>query len=265
MVVVSFVLLTACASGSADAERAESLVSEARSMVDAGRYNAARMVLDSVAVQFPHEVLSRRAADRLNDSITYLESLRISSYSDSLLALMLPSLDSLIATFRYTKNEKYEDEGQYIAKSVNLADMNVRNCLVARVSDKRVVSVRSYVIAAKQLNHVSLTLRSGEDEISFTGSNYAFEAGGWHEILTLSEDAALSLLLFVSSHMTEAIRVTAKGEMNQVYHLTEQDKLALDDTYRLALRMKDVRTLEDNLQKANTFIAFYEQKILKTK
>ena len=57
-----------------DEQRAAALVSEAQQLVDNGRWQQARLLLDSVHQTYPKQVSQRRLAKALSDSITCLEA-----------------------------------------------------------------------------------------------------------------------------------------------------------------------------------------------
>jgi hypothetical protein len=104
-------------------------------------------------------------------------------------------------------------------------------------------------------------MQAGEQEIELQGQNHAFEVEGWHEILTLENEQALEILNFVSSHMGERIRVTAQGEKpasKAVYYLSDSEKQALDQTYRLGLLMRDIDELERQISLASKRIEHFE-------
>ena len=67
-----FLVLVLVACQPSDEERAQLILTEAQTLVDAGQWRQARIVLDSLHATYPREVAHRRLAKALSDSITYL-------------------------------------------------------------------------------------------------------------------------------------------------------------------------------------------------
>ena len=105
--LLSVLVLALVACQPSDEQCAQSLVSQAQTLVDNGQWRQARLVIDSLHVTFPKQVAQRRAAKALSDSITYLESQTTLAYVDTLLPPLLEQADKLIRRFKYEKNEKY--------------------------------------------------------------------------------------------------------------------------------------------------------------
>lgn len=255
------ILLTGC--GPSDSECAQALVQQAQELTHGGQWRQARIVLDSVHSTYPKEVAQRRLAKALEDSIVYLEAQTTLAYADTMLPPLLQQADKLLKQFRYEKNEKYEDHGRYVHRLLATGSNTSRNFLQVYVRDDRKTIVKSYYYGSYSVKQQNVRLSAAGEEVSFSGSNHAFEAEGWHEVMTIEEEEALQLLNFVSSHSNDKIRV--KGEGNKpthtwVYYLNEKEKQALSDTYQLGWLMKDIKRLEDIQRTASRQIERYENR-----
>lgn len=254
------VLLSGC-SKAREQRAAEAHVNAAAELIEQHRYEAALQQLDSVHLLYPKQVEQRRQAKALKDTIVYLQSQQTLRYSDSILQPLLPEADKLLKQFRYEKREGYEDHGQYVYRNLQTGWNTNRCFLQAYVSDDRKTLVKSYYYGSKPIHQISVAMQAGEQEIELQGQNHAFEVEGWHEILTLENEQALEILNFVSSHMGERIRVTAQGEKpasKAVYYLSDSEKQALDQTYRLGLLMRDIDELERQISLASKRIEHFE-------
>ena len=259
-------LLAAC--GPSDTEYAQALVDEAKQLVDHGLWRQAHIILDSVHCTYPKEVAQRRIAKALEDSIIYLEAKRTLAFADSMMPPLLVQSDKLIKQFKYEKNEKYEDKGRYVHRFLNTGSNTSRNFLQAYVRDDCQTIVKSYYYGTFAVKQQQLTLSSQGEEVHFVGSNHAFEAEGWHEIMSLEDDQALQLLNFISTHSNDRIRVLGAGEKpthTWVYYLNDNEKNALSQTYQLGFLMKDILRLEQMSNTANKQIMHYERKYLSSK
>lgn len=258
---LAITLLSAC--GPSDKEVANSMVEDARTMVVNGQWRQARLVLDSVHSTYPREVAERRLAKALEDSIVYLEALSTKAYADTILPPLLGQVDVLIKQFRYEKNDKYEDHGRYVHRLLATGSNTSRNFLQAYVRDDRQTIVKSYYFGSYAVNQQYILLSADGDESQYVGSNHAFEAEGWHEIMSLQDDRALELLNFISGHMAARIRIKGQGEKSHhswVYYLNDKEKSALSETYQLGWLMKDIRRVEQMQSAANANIQRYEKK-----
>lgn len=256
-----FVTLIAC-QPSAE-ERASALITEAQALVETNQWRQARIMLDSLHITYPKEVDQRRLAKALEDSITYLEAQSTLAYVDTLLPPLLEQVDKLIKHFKYEKNEAYESNGKYVHRLLSTNSNTSRNFLQAYVLDNRETVVKSYYYGDKQVNQEELRLHANGEEIIFSGRNHHFLDEAHHEIMTLSEDKALSLLNFISTHHDAKFRVEGIGDKptrNWVYYLNEKEKEALSETYRFGILMKDINQLEQMQRVATAQINHYTQK-----
>ena len=257
------VMLCLCACTGLSPERAaQAYVDRAAELVEQHRYEAALQQIDSVHTLYPKQVAQRRQAKALKDSIVYLQAQQTLYYSDSILKPLLPEADRLLKEFRFEKNDNYEDHGNYVYRTLQTGWNTNRCFLQAYVSDDRKTLLKSYYYGAKPLQQTAVALQAGEQEIELQGRNHAFEVEGWHEILTLEDEQALEVLNFISSHMGERIRVAAKGQnkAGAVYYLSDNEKQALDRTYRLGLLMRDINQLEQQIALASQRIEHFETK-----
>lgn len=194
--------------------------------------------------QKPSKVEQLRLQKQHQDSIEYCQAQQTLRYSDSILQTLLPQADEQLRLFRYEKNESFEDYGHYVHRLLTTGNNTSRNFLQAYVSDNRKTTIQSFYYGAKRQNQLHIRLSVDDLYIEKEGSNHAFEAEGWHEILTVESQDAIDILQFVASHTGQRIRVTMDGKNNVQYYLNEQEKQALTDTYQLAVLMNDIDQLE---------------------
>ena len=235
-------------------------VEQAAALVEQHRYEAALQQIDSVHLLYPKQVEQRKQAKALKDTIVYLQSQQTLRFADSLLQPLLPQVDKLLKEFTYSKNDSYESNGHYVYRNLQTGWNTNRCFLQAYVSDDRKTLVKSYYYGAKPIHQTSVALQAADQEIEQQGKNHAFEVEGWHEILTLTNDQALEVLNFISSHMTDRIRVSAIGSGKAAYYLSDNEKQALDATYRLGLLMHDIDQLEQQISLASKRIEHFESR-----
>ncbi|MCQ2335146.1 MAG: hypothetical protein MJZ89_04805 [Paludibacteraceae bacterium] len=259
--------MISCSHRPTDAEQAELLIQQSYELAQQGRYNQAKILLDSVHSTYKKCISQRKAAQALEDSIGYIEAQRTLVYSDSLLQLMLPQTDPLLKKFRYEKSEQYQDHGQYVHRLLSTGSNTSRCFLQAYVSDNRLTTVKSYYFGNASLDPQAVEMSANDDQQSFESKNaHCFEIEGYHSILTFEGEQALQMLNFISSHQSDRIRINLLGinkkeqPTNYVYYLSDNEKTALQDTYQLGILMNDIKLLEDAILRANRQIEYYQQK-----
>ena len=261
-------LFGSCKGESAE-EQARKRVEQARTLIAEGNLEGAKMQLDSVHILYRQEVTLRREAKSLQDTIILLEAERTAAYADSMLQVLLPQVDPLLKKFRYDKDARYEDNGQYVSRLLQTSSNTERCFLQAYVGDNRVTRVKSYYYGGNELcqQKVELCAMPAEDCYSWTGSEHHFETDGFHSILTVEGDEAIALLTFINTHASEHIRVrlnglTTKGKAASAYtyYLGQNEKQALVETLQLAILFHDISQLEEMMDKSRKLIIKHTEK-----
>lgn len=264
--LVSILLLISC-NGLSDAEKAAVLVDSARSLVIAGQLNEAKIRLDSVHYSYPKCVAQRRLAKDLQDSVVFIEAQRTLTYSDSLLSTLQQQADPLLKKFAYEKQEQYEDHGRYVHRLLR-TDNNLDRCyLQVYITDDYQAMVKSYYAGSSELLQSFIEMQAADDNQQFSGNEHHFTlptSPAYRSILSLPNDRSLELLNFVSSHMEDRIRINLLGtrgsrSTNYVYYLSDNEKTAIQDTYRLGILMMDIHKLEEAIRIANLQINKYQK------
>lgn len=259
------IILTACGSKLTDEEKAALHIAEARRLIAMNQLNNARMELDSVHVLYPRQVPMRRVAKYIEDSIDYMESKRMLAYCDSMLVLKQAEAETLKKHFRLDRDERYQDVGIYVYHLLR-TESNAERCyLQATVSEKAEITLKSTYCGAGAIKYTRVELTSGEETVRSEEvpldhvANHTFSENNltW-QILSLKDEAALSLLNFISMHQQDRIKVTLPGEKNYVYYLLDSEKNALCETYHFAVVMRDIERLKKEIRKANYTIEKFQ-------
>lgn len=80
-----------------------------------------------VACNKPSKVDQYHAEKHLRDSVALQEQIKSLAFYQSQLDSLMPVADSLIALFKYEKNDKYQDHGNYVLKGKNGLRILVRD------------------------------------------------------------------------------------------------------------------------------------------
>ncbi|MCQ2347525.1 MAG: hypothetical protein MJZ92_06325 [Paludibacteraceae bacterium] len=206
-------------------------------------------------------VAERRAEKHVRDSLDLMAQEKSIAYYDSLLQAVSPTIDPLLKRFLYEKNEQYEDHGHYVHRLLKTDSNTRRNFLQAYVQDDSKMLITSYYFGETSLCQSRITLTADSLTTSFTGDTHYFEAEGFHETLTLSNDDAVQLLKFVDMNHDKRIKVTLEGKSKYKYFLSENDKTALMETYQLGVIMQDIHQLEVQIKQTSLQISKYQRRL----
>ena len=125
-----------------------------------------RVVISGVAVLLmvscnrPSRVEQYRAEKHAQDSVRLEEQVRSLAYYQTQLDSLMPQADSLIALFKYERNEKYQDHGYYVTNGRNGLRILVRDDgknLLLYKDGKRVESSNDEMMARAE--HLQIVIR----------------------------------------------------------------------------------------------------------
>jgi len=107
-----------------------------------------------VACDKPSKIEQYKAEKHIQDSIRLAEQIRSLAYYQSQWDSLMPQADSLIAMFKYERNEKYQDHGYYVLTGSNGLRILVRD-------DGKDFPVYQY---GKRLTNEKVNQLSGKDK-----------------------------------------------------------------------------------------------------
>ena len=212
----------------------------------------------------PSKAEVRKAEKRAQDSLALVAQERTLAYYDSLQQALVPELDVLLPRFKYEKDERYEDKGHYVHRLLRTTSNTSRNYIQTYVRDDGQTIVRFYYFGERALGFEKVTLSAEALQDTFTGDVHAYEAEGWHETLTIEGDEALRCLHFVDGYREARVRVALCGSKSRaVYYLSENDKAALMETYRLGMTMRDMVEVERRIKMTSLQVEKYQKRLEK--
>jgi hypothetical protein len=109
--------LSACNSREAQEKDADKRLKHIEQLIAQNALNAAKIEIDSIHSLYPRLVNKRRIAAALQDTVIRRESYRTLIYCDSILPQKQHEADSIQKNFRFEKNEKYQQFGNYVYKT----------------------------------------------------------------------------------------------------------------------------------------------------
>lgn len=254
------VFLNSCSSRAKEEKNADEKLKNIEQLIEENQFDAALLQIDTVNVLYPRLVAKRKIAAALKDTILRRQSASILEYANSVLPQKLAELDSLQKEFKFEKDETYQEFGNFVYKS-QITEQNIsRNYLKCYVDENADLYIISNVVGTK-LNQKSLKVSYGAlsaqtDILNVTTDNFhSFSNDGTYwETLTFKNEADSGITAFIAGHKAERIKVDLIGTKKLSYYLSDQDKKAIAATYHFWILKKDVKKLQNDIEKATVRI-----------
>ena len=250
------IILISCNSRKAKEEQADKRLIYIQLLIDKTSYNAAKLEIDSFHSLFPMLIEKRRIAAALEDTIIRRESTRSLNYCDSILPSKIQAMDSIQKNFRFEKDKKYQEIGNFVYKTEQTESNATRTYLKAYVDE----NADFYLVSnycGRKIEQQSVEISVGDlfahtDTISISDpNNYRFDDGGSHfESLIFKNESQNGVVEFIAQSTSKTMKVTLYGKKSYVYYLSEADKKAIVETYHLWKVKKDVVQLQREIKKA---------------
>lgn len=254
--IVILIILSSCDSRKANEEKADKCLKHIQLLIDRNEYNAAKIEIDSVHTLFPLLVEKRRIAAALEDTVIRRESSRSLAYCDSILPSKIHEMDSIQKNFRFEKDKKYQDIGNYVYKTEQTESNANRTYLKTYVDENADFYLVSNYCGGKieqQSVEVSANdLFAHTDTISISDpNNHWFDDGGSHfESIIFKNESDNGVIAFIAQSSVKSVKITLHGKKSYSYYLSAADKKAIIETYRLWKVKKDVVQLQKEIKKA---------------
>ena len=237
---------------------ADALLARARVEYDNGKYNTARMLIDSIRIVSPKAYKTLREAEILRREVIIKEKERDVVFLEDELQGLVAVRDSLAAGMVFNKDKRYQDRGYYTAKSQAIAQNAQNNYLRASVYEDGTMFLTSFY-RGKNIKHTTVKLSSNGAYAScdkpFLERNYK-ELGVNNERrdYKYGEDNGLADFILAAQG---AVQVELSGGNGKAtYTLRESDVDALRSVLELTRAIKAVQMAEDMLGEAQYTLDF---------
>lgn len=254
--ILLILVLCACNSREAQEKDADKRLKHIEQLIAENALNAAKIEIDSIHSLYPRLVNKRRIAATYEDTVIRRESYRTFLYCDSILPMKQHEADSIQKNFRFEKNEKYQQFGNYIYKTQVTENNSNRTYLKTYVDENSDFYLISNYCGGK-IEHTSIEVAVNDlfaqtDTLDVTNSAYhSYNVDGLHlESLTMKNEQDKGVSAFIAQNTDARIKVTLHGKKVYVYYLADTDKKAISETYNLWIVKKDVAQLQKEIKKA---------------
>ena len=259
LLAIAVLALFSCVSKVEDP--AEELLSRARIEYENGKYNNARILLDSIKIVSPKAYKTLREAEKLRREAMIKENERNVLFYEEELRALTAVRDSMAAGFDFTKDKRYQDKGYYTAPSQAIAQNAYNNFLRASVYEDGTMYLTSFY-RGKSIRHKCVKLSCGDTYVScsapFLERNFK-DLGVNNERRDYKYGLDDGLVDFVVATQG-AIEVELSGANGKVnYTLRAADAAAIRSVFELSQAIKAVKVNEEMLDEARYMLDFLKR------
>jgi hypothetical protein len=236
-------------------QQADKMLSEITQLISANKYSSAKTEIDSLHKTFPRLVAKRKIAAAYADTIVRRESGRTLDYCNKILPEKLKQLEALKKDFRFEKDAKYQEVGSYIYKT-QTTDKTINRNLLRCYTDENADFFLESCYTGSKINHYAVKVSVNElsartDTQKRNGVFHNFDDGAnYFETLTFHNEDENGIAAFIATQPKAVIKVTLIGSKNYSYTLSDQDKKAIEVTYRFRTLLNDTKKLQQEIMKA---------------
>jgi hypothetical protein len=243
-------------------------LNKARELIQSQQYQLAKEYVDSVKIRFPKEFSKIKEGISVMRDINFAEQKRTLAFCDSMLKVRQTQLPGAQKAFTFEKNEEYESIGHYVYKTQEQDDNLGRTFLQTKVDEKGRLVLTSYYSGNHTLRHTGLRISASDGSyveslmVPQDGAlNYSFnDEGIRYEIVRFNEKAENGIINFVLQHENETINVSLTGGSPKAYHLSANDKKAMQAASNLSVILSDITRLLDEIRLAQAKMEYIYRK-----
>lgn len=232
--------------------RAAEQYQKAEELYRQGDYARAKTAIDSISAIDPRAFDEIRAGMQLMRRVNLSINERNLAYVDSLLPIRLAFQQELLSKFTLQKDEKYQEEGNYIYKKDRNAGSVNRSCLRIQVTEEGQMQLMSVYFGASKLDHESVKVELPDGTFALTSvipydgaNNYRFvNAGNTTEVVTYKGKQMMSVADLVYNSKGAKIKVSYEGKRPFSFIMDNNTREAIGASYELALVMAEIKQLQ---------------------
>lgn len=231
--------VTSC-SGNGDKDKAEALLSEATTACDAGKYELALSLTDSLKRAYPEQIDTRRKGLHITAKATEGLTLRNLERADSTLAVLGERGDSLSHLVKWVNNPI---EGYYVAAGASAAPVSSATGLYARVSPEGDFYLIS-VLKSPAVKSTSVTVSCGADQastatVAHDGERNDRSMGA--EVITFIGSECDDAGRFIADHAGQPVKVTFNGQRSHSATLSSTQAAEIATLYNYATTVREAK------------------------
>lgn len=263
-------MLASVSCGDNGEQQARGRLEKAERALEAGKYEEAKLQIDSLRLCHPRALEARKEGIRLMQRIDMAEQQRTLHYLDSMLTGLQRLADVAVQEFVLEQDTAYQEMGNYFHPSQTVEKNLYRSFLRAQVDEKGRMLLTSIYFGERNANHhaVRVTAKDGtfaetpasEDIYQSTNLGWKTEKADY----PLGKDGGV--VAFVAlNHGLQTMKVEYIGERSYICQLRPADSEAIAKLYKLSQLLSSVEELKQDKAEAKRKIAFVERKMKENK
>lgn len=264
---VAAMMLTLAFAGCRNEARQATLCYEtAVQAFESGDYVLARQNIDSIRILYPKVIDVRRNALTLEQKIDAEESARTIAYEDSFLIEARKGLESVLSGYKFEKDERYQDIGNYVIPSQNPENNLSRSYLRAQVDEKGRLTLISTYTGSQYIHHKAIRVSDGEVFMESMPSDDSYEykdLGVCYEKCNIHMESDPGVVSFIAMNKdNDRLVLTLVGGTKETkVRMTEADRKAIASLYELSQMLLSIDEHQKMLDEAKRRLQFVTSKM----
>ncbi len=271
ILILASVLLLSVSCSDNGKKAAEALYNEAQTAYDAGQYNDAKILLDSIDHNYRKCIDVRKLAQVLMYKINLEIEKNNSIETAKLMEETSTKINEITQKYFTFEKSEYDELGRYIYNGTEVEKNVQRSYIHAAVDEYGVTQLISTYSGGKDINHTALRIIASNGESILTetipyndGSNYKYVIDGTHyESVTYKGEKDNGALAFVASHADDkGLKAVLIGE-NKEFPVTisAKEREALAISFELGVILSAQLQYSQQNKVAQGKILFFEEKL----
>mgnify|MGYP003305355653 FL=1 len=231
---------------------AAALLEEARKECEAGNFNNARMLLDSLSVAHPTAYKTRREAEIFRREVMIKEKERDVLYFTSEIERLSACRDSLVSSFTFNKNSRYQDTGYYTSPLQPIASNAASTYLRASLNEDGTAFIVSFY-RGRAIEHTTVKVSSNGYyavcDKPYSSRSYR-EYGVYSERRDYKYGEDGGIMDFIAAGEAPFVVELSGGSSSHTYTLRASDVEAIKAVAGLAVLLRDITSQRQLLSDA---------------
>lgn len=237
----------------------------AREAFELGKYNEAKILIDSIKVLYPKAFEARRAGIGLMQEVELKEQETSLVYLDSMLREKQQELDKIKGKYTFEKDAEYQNIGNYLHPTQVIEKNLHRSFLRFMVDENGVMNMTSIYCGPRNIHHVAIKVIAPDGSFAETpAAKDSYETTDLGEKIEkadfkMGQDGNVMSFLYLNKDKN--IKVNYLGERPYSTTMSVSDRQALASVYELAQLLSSITEIKKNMEEANLKIDFVKKKM----
>lgn len=250
-------------------KKAQAQLQAARQAYEAGQYNEAKSLIDSIKILYPKAYDTRREGIYLMQDVEMAEQQKTLAYLDSCLQVRQTQLEAMTPRFVLEKDTAYQQTGRYLVPSQVIEKNLHRSFLRFQTDELGVVSLTSIYCGSGNIHHTAVKVTAPDGTFTQTppskDSYETTDLGEKIEKADYKQGEDGGVIDFVALHKDENLRVEYLGDRRYATTMMPADRKAAAEVNDLGKVLADITEIKAQQDEARRKIHFIEENVKRRK